>query len=447
MRGWSGSKAPATSRRAATRCAVNLLLKELVDSVSAPQPQAQRWTRAMDRRPRVLYLSSPIGLGHARRDLAIVRALRERRPDVVVDWLTQEPVAGFLRAQGEQVHPASAHLASESGHIESQAGEHDLHAFQAIRTMDEVLVANFMVFHDLVTEEHHDLWVGDEAWDLDHFLHENPELKRAPFAWLTDFVGWLPMPDGGAREAALTSDYNAEMVEHIARYPRLRDTALFVGEPDDVVPDSLGPGLPGIREWTEEHFEFTGYVTGFDPAEVADRARLRERLGYGDEPVCVVAVGGSGVGEHLLRRVAEAYDEAAEQVPGLRMVLVAGPRIDPGSLPRRPEIDVLGFVPDLHHHLAACDVAVVQGGLTTTMELVATGRPFLYVPLQNHFEQNFHVAHRLDRHHAGRRLDWSQTRPEVIARHWPRRSPGRRTTARSATDGAARAAERLAALI
>ena len=23
----------------------------------------------------------------------------------------------------------------------------------------------------------YDLWIGDEAWDLDYFLHENPELK------------------------------------------------------------------------------------------------------------------------------------------------------------------------------------------------------------------------------------------------------------------------------
>ena len=45
--------------------------------------------------------------------------------------------------------------------------------------------------------------IGDEAWDVDYFLHENPELKRFEFAWMTDFVGWLPMPDGGAREAAL----------------------------------------------------------------------------------------------------------------------------------------------------------------------------------------------------------------------------------------------------
>ena len=55
-----------------------------------------------------------------------------------------------------------------------------------------------------------------------------------------------------------------------------------------------------------------------------------------------------------------------------------------------------GFVPDLYLTLAACDVAIVQGGLTTWMELAAAQRPFLFVPLENHFEQNFHVRRRLD---------------------------------------------------
>ena len=85
--------------------------------------------------------------------------------------------------------------------------------------MDEILLANFMVFHDLVRDEHYDVWIGDEAWELDYYLHENPEQKRAAYVWLTDFVGWLPMPDGGEREAFVTADYNAEMIEHIARYP------------------------------------------------------------------------------------------------------------------------------------------------------------------------------------------------------------------------------------
>jgi predicted glycosyltransferase len=131
------------------------------------------------------------------------------------------------------------------------------------------------------------------------------------YVWLTDFVGWLPMPDGGEREAFLTADYNAEMIEHIARFPRLRDRAVFVGNPDDVVPDRFGPGLPPIREWVEAHYDFAGYVTGFDPAALGDRDELRRRLGYRpDERVCVVTVGGSGVGGHLLRRVIAAYPEA-----------------------------------------------------------------------------------------------------------------------------------------
>jgi hypothetical protein len=82
------------------------------------------------------------------------------------------------------------------------------------------------------------------------------------------------MPDGDPREASLTADYNAEKIEQIARYPRLRDRAIFVGDPDDIVPDGFGPGLPLIRDWTVRHYDFAGYVTGFDPGQVGDREAL-----------------------------------------------------------------------------------------------------------------------------------------------------------------------------
>ena len=72
-------------------------------------------------------------------------------------------------------------------------------------------------------------------------------------------------------------------------------------------------------------------------------------------------------------------------------------------------------MPDLHLHLAACDLAVVQGGLTTCMELTAGRRPFLYFPLAHHFEQNFHVRHRLERHRAGRHLDYATATIDDIA--------------------------------
>ena len=373
-------------------------------------PVAHRRARSS----RVLFLSSPIGLGHVRRDLAIADALRRQVPGLRVDWLSQSPVTEFLLQRGEHVHPASAWLAAESGHIESEAGEHDLHAFQAIRRMDEVLVNNFHVFDDLVAEQGYDAWIGDEAWDLDHFLHENPRRKRAPFVWLTDFVGWLPMPDGGEHEASLAADYNAEMVEHVARFPGLRDRSVFVGDPDDVVADPLGPGLPGIREWTEEHYAFSGYVMGERPAP-EERDQLRERLGHHpDETVCVVSVGGSGVGRPLLHRVVASYETARARLPSLRMLVVTGPRVDPASIVAPPGVTVRGFLPDLDLHHAACDVAVVQGGLSTTMELTAAGRPFLYFPLRHHFEQQFHVRHRLERHRAGRAMDYQTADADTI---------------------------------
>jgi pimeloyl-ACP methyl ester carboxylesterase len=333
---------------------VNLLIRDFV----RPAPPPRRWVRGKSRRKRALYISSPIGLGHAQRDVAIAAELRKLHPDLDIDWLAQHPVTTVLEAGGERVHPASAQLANESSHIESESAEHDLHCFQAIRRMDEILLANFMVFHDLVREEQYDLWIGDEAWELDYYLHENPEQKQAAYAWLTDFVGWLPMPDGGAREAFLTADYNAEMIEHIARFPRVRDHAIFVGDDQDIVSDAFGPELPLIRDWTREHYSFAGYVTGFDPSDFADRAALRRELGYqDDEKVCIVTVGGSGVGGHLLRRVIEAFPEAQRRVPALRMVVVTGPGIDPGTLPQHEGLELRAFVPELYRHLAACDLA------------------------------------------------------------------------------------------
>jgi pimeloyl-ACP methyl ester carboxylesterase/predicted glycosyltransferase len=393
---------------------VNLLID---DFVGPPAPRVATWRRGRSRRRRALYLSSPIGLGHAQRDVAIARELRRLHPDLEIDWLAQHPVTQFLEASGERIHPISALLANESGHIESESGEHDLHCFQAWRRMDEILLSNFMRFHDLVREEPYDLWIGDESWELDYYLHENPELKTAAYAWLTDFVGWLPMADGGEREAALAADYNAEMIEHIARYPRIRDRAIFVGNREDIVPDRFGPGLPLIGEWTAAHYAFTGHITGFEPIDPAVRPALRAELGYrDDEQVCIVSVGGSGVGGDLLRRVCAAFPEARRRVPNLRMIVVAGPRIDLATLPReRPGLEVKAYVHELYRHFAASDLAVVQGGLTTCMELTANRRPFLYFPLRHHFEQNFHVRHRLERYDAGIPMSYDEATPDVIA--------------------------------
>jgi pimeloyl-ACP methyl ester carboxylesterase/predicted glycosyltransferase len=392
----------------------NLLVR---DFLAPARPPGRAWRRAMSRPRRALFVSSPIGLGHALRDVAVAGELRALHPDLEIQWLAQDPVTRVLAARGEIVHPASRLLAGESAHFESEAGEHDLHAFYAWRNMDKILVANFMVLHDLLEAEPFDLVLGDEAWDVDYYLHENPELKRTAFVWMTDFVGWLPLdPEPGGREARLAADYNAEMIEQVARAPRVRDRALFVGSPEDVIDAPFGPGLPRIRDWTREHYAFPGYILPFDPAAFADRETVRARLGFAaDQPVVFAAVGGTGVGRWLLARVIAAWPHARRLVPELRLIVVTGPRIDPATLPQAPGLEYRGFVPDLYAHLAGCDLAVVQGGLSTCMELTALKRPFLYFPLHRHFEQQLHVPHRLARYGAGTRMAYDRTDPEALA--------------------------------
>ena len=121
------------------------------------------------------------------------------------------------------------------------------------------------------------------------------------------------------------------------------------------------------------------------------------------------------MGSALLRRVISAYPEAKRLVPNLRMVVVAGPRIDPSSLPAHDGLEVIGYLDELYRHIAACDVAIVQGGLTTSMELVANRRPFLSFPLAHHFEQNLHVRHRVERYGGGRFMEYAASPPELIA--------------------------------
>ena len=149
----------------------------------------------------------------------------------------------------------------------------------------------------------------------------------------------------------------------------------------------------------------------------------------------------------LLHRIIEAYDAASARVPGLRMHVVTGPRLDPAAFPAPPGVEVHGFLPDLDLHHAVCDIAIVQGGLSTTMELTANQRPFLYFPLRHHFEQQVHVRHRLERHGAGRAMDYATADPDTIAQALVEELGRELDYVPVPSDGAANAAALLAELL
>src|SRR4029077_1271903 len=70
-------------------------------------PPARTWTRSLARQKRALFVSSPIGLGHAWRDVAIAEELRRAVQGLEIQWLAQEPVTRVLEQRGEAIHPAS----------------------------------------------------------------------------------------------------------------------------------------------------------------------------------------------------------------------------------------------------------------------------------------------------------------------------------------------------
>ena len=74
-------------------------------------------------------------------------------------------------------------------------------------------------------------------------------------------------------------------------------------------------------------------------------------------------------------------------------------------------------------------------------------RPFIYFPLANHFEQQYHVRHRLDRYGAGIAMDYATSTAHDIAESIAKALSSPVDYVCVESDGAARAAALIADLI
>src|SRR5439155_24539525 len=135
------------------------------------------------------------------------------------------------------------------------------------------------------------------------------------------------------------------------------------------------------------------------------------------------------------------------QRPALRMVLVAAPRLATACVPAADGLEVRPYVQNFFERLACCDLALVQGGLSTCMELVATRRPFLSFPLAGRFEQCIHVRRRLANYGADHSLDYHSLTPEALADRALEQMHAPVRYRPVEADGAARAARRIAQVL
>ena len=395
---------------------------------------------------RVLFISGSIGLGHASRNLAIARELRRMRPDVDIAWLAAAPADQFLREAGEPLLPECAEMVDESAIAEATARGSRLSLIRYGFSVAPKWLHTVDVLARVTSRVPFDLVLGDEAYGVVLAFKKIPALKRFPFVMIYDFVGFHPMTANPLEWLGVWF-WNLAWSAGASVSSPFVDLSLFVGEETDVPDRRFGLFLPNRREWARTRYRFVGNVLPFDPAAYADRSAVRRRLGYGDEPLVVCAIGGTSIGRELLELCGRAFPLLRKRVSNLRMVLVCGPRLEPSSLDVPPGVEMRGFVPELHAHFAAADLAVVQGGGTTTLELSALRRPFLYLPVEGHSEQQISVAQRQQRLGAGVRLPSWRMAPTALADMMMAHLATEVRHPSVPADGARRAAELVASLI
>ena len=362
----------------------------------------------------MLFISGSIGLGHVLRDLAIAKALRQRRPDVEITWLADEPARSVIRNEGERIAPESAMVSYGTMRIEEAAKE-----FRTNMTMIGVdmigdATANAEACHQVIEREGIDLVVGDEVYDLlEAVQNQHGLLKKAKLIFISDFVGFEAMTEN-PMERLYVNIANGKWYKTMLD-PQIATRSLFVGVPEDIPEKDWGPFLSNFKDLVTR-MDFLGYILSFDPRDLSDRAKVRTTLGYGDGPLIVCTVGGTSAGKPLLDLCAQAYPIIKRSLPQTRMILVCGPRIDPQLIEAQEGLNVVGYLPDLYRYLAACDLAITTASGTTSLELLALQKPFIYFPLEQHFEQNVHVSTSNRRRGADLRLLFSQTTPELLAK-------------------------------
>jgi len=363
---------------------------------------------------RILFISGSLGLGHVCRDLVIARELRKNNPNMEIDWLAAHPATEFLENAGEKMAPGVGRYANDNIPAEKAASKGSLNLLRYLNNAKKEWGQSVKVFEEITTKKPYDLAIGDETYEIMVAIGKKPSLKKTPFVMIYDFIGLDAMTKNPFEKLGIYI-WNRVWANVDKRRP-VADLSLFIGEEADIPDRPFDFFLPNRRQWAKQRCEFVGYVLSFDPSSYTDIASIRKDLGYSQDPLIISSVGGSAVGKPLLELFGRTYPLLADKLPGLRMLLVCGPRINIASIDIPEGAEIVGYIPDLYQHYASCDLAMIMGGGSSTLELTALKRPFIYFPLEEHCEQVLNVAARVERHRAGVRMIYSRTTPELLAK-------------------------------
>ena len=109
------------------------------------------------------------------------------------------------------------------------------------------------------------------------------------------------------------------------------------------------------------------------------REQLREKFSFHKKTI-VISIGGTDAGLFLIEKALDVISKISQDV---EIVLVSGPSVDK----KFENVRNVGFVENLHELVFASDLIISLAGKSTIDEANSYGTPAIFIPIKDHFEQ------------------------------------------------------------
>ncbi len=355
---------------------------------------------------RILWAASSVGKGHIMRDIAIVNQL-QGIADVEVDWLIPDPGGEFVRCRGYHVLDYSGQL-SGSGKAYAQVFNSSTNEFNLMRYIKadtRLHKHDFFISKKAWEDKTYNVIIGDEAfWLLTGFASRWSK-KPAPFIFLTDFIG--------------TKAMRMRIRDHlIAWYNNIRftmsflgpDVYIYIGTAEEIPAERLGFLLPSRRKWAQRHCRFVQPIVNFDPMALPGKVLQREQLGLPKDGIIFLAtIGPEGDYRARTAYIEKVFERLRSDFPVAHFIVVCP---ENGG---KEWIQYYNYLDRLYEYFAASDFVFTQSGYGKVVELSALGVPFIGMPLDYHFEQEYVMSHRLEHYGVGKLVTLRDHSPEALA--------------------------------
>jgi UDP-N-acetylglucosamine--N-acetylmuramyl-(pentapeptide) pyrophosphoryl-undecaprenol N-acetylglucosamine transferase len=291
----------------------------------------------------LLFFASPIGLGHATRDIAIAEKLQ----DDDIFFVSVEGASRLIEKKGYRVLDAyrPEKFIVQDGQLQQ--------SFRWLMSYYSYYKKCKEVAKGVLAENGDSLVVSDEDFASIAVAQEAGR-KRVLITDITE----THFTKGAA--SLIEKKMNGAMKDLMKKCDRV------------IIPDDGDDGDSGN----------VSYVGPIVRKATADRDTLRRRFGFSRKTI-VLSIGGTNAGRYLIERSLDAYRKLRDKLDA-DLVVVPGPSL---QLPESPDYRNLGFVDNLHELIYAADLVVSLAGRSTMDESIAYGTPGIFIPIKGHFEQ------------------------------------------------------------